>query len=214
MFDIQDESSQTNTNDKQQITLNLSYPHIGDQFEVTGMVCSSTFRIESAGVICKGKQLVYVNGLPISHSFHSTGTFFFFNGLKSTFECTTQYTSCHGDLMIKLALGDGVVLRFTQNSFSPANLFSYFGLASQVTEPDALSSAGADLMLSLVGLAHVFSHQRVLSLIELMIPSHVVSVIRRLPSASDVPCISIDLDMFLSTPHSITGKSRSCFPNL
>ena len=67
MFDIQDESSQANANDRQHIALNLSYPHIGDQFEVTGMVCSSTFRIESAGVICKGKQLVYVNGLPISH---------------------------------------------------------------------------------------------------------------------------------------------------
>ena len=206
MFDVQDESSQTNLNNAQQIALNSSYPHIGEQFEVTGSICSSTFQIQSAGVVLKGKPLVYVNGLPISDSFHSIGTFVFLNGRKSTFDCTTLYTTSHGKAMIKLVLEDGVVLRFTENSFSPESLFRYFGISSQATDLSPVNNLGTALMLNLVGLSHVFSHQRVLSVIELMMPSCVVSVIRSVPSSSDAPSRVIDLDVFLRTPYSINGK--------
>ncbi len=206
MFDIQDESSNANACDREQISLNSSYPNIGEQFQVTGGVCSSTFQIQSAGAILKGKKIVYVNGVPISHSFHSTGTFTFMNGRKSLFECTTLYTSSHGHAMIKLVLGqEGVVLRFTQDTFSPGNLFSYFGV-SPATEPGIASGGGADLMLKLVGLAHVFTHRRVLSVIGLTMPSYVVSVIRSVPSPSDAPTTAIDLDVYLSTPYSCNGE--------
>lgn len=60
-------------------------------------------------------------------------------------------------------------------------------------------------MVKLVGLAQVFSHRRVLGVIELMMPSYVVSVIKGVPSASDIPGSAIDLDMYLSCPHCCHG---------
>ncbi len=148
--------------------------------------------------------MVYVNGLPISHGFHSIGTFIFSNGRKSAFECTTVYTSSHGNAIIKVALGgDGVVLRFTEGTLSPCSLFSYFGVESPAA--NSASIAGGHLMVNLVGLSHVFSHQRVLGAIELMMPAYIVSVIKTLPSAADPPSKSIDLDMYLSSPYHYNG---------
>ena len=191
--------------DRLHTSLNSSYPHIGEQFQVSGCMCSSTFQIQSAGVILKGQKMVYVNGLPISHGFHSTGTFVFLNGRKTVFKCTTVYTSSHGNAMIKLALGgDGIVLRFTEKTFSPFSLFNYLGIASAVT--NSASITGGDLMINLVGLSHVFSHRRVLGAMELMMPSYVVSVIKSVPSYSDLPNKEIDLDVFFSSPHYCDGK--------
>ncbi len=171
---------------------------------MSGRMCCSHFQIQSAGVMLKGQQIVYVNGLPISHGFHSIGTFVFSNGRKSAFECSTVYTSSHGNAMIKVALGgDGIVLRFTEKTFSPCSLFSYFGIASAVT--NSSSNVGIDSMVNLVGLSHVFSHRRVLGAIELMMPSYVVSVIKSVPSALDLPSKAIDLDMYLSSPHYYNG---------
>jgi hypothetical protein len=148
--------------------------------------------------------LVYVNGIPISHGFHSTGTFVFVNGSTSTFECTTLYTSSNGNATIKLALGDeGIMLRFTENSFLPGTLLKYFGIASEAA--DSKCNLGGDMMVKLVGLAQVFSHRRVLGVIELMMPSYVVSVIKGVPSALDIPGSVIDLDMYLSSPHFCHG---------
>jgi hypothetical protein len=158
-------------------------------------------------MILKGQKLVYVNGLPVSQNFHSAGVLTFCNGRKSSFECTTLYTSSQGNVLIKLALGEeGVVLRFTENSFLPRHLFSFFGVSSAVCEPQSPSNSGGDLMMKIFGLAHVFSQRNVLGVIELLMPSYVVSVIRNVPSSYDLPSNGIDLDVFLSSPHRSSGK--------
>ena len=158
-------------------------------------------------MILKGQKLVYVNGLPVSQNFHSTGVLTFCNGRKSSFECTTLYTSSQGNVLIKVALGEeGAVLRFTENSFLPGLLFSFFGVSSAVYEPQSVSNSGGDLMMKIFGLAHVFSQRSVLGVIELLMPSYVVSVIRNVPSAYDLPSNEIDLDVFLSSPHRSSGK--------
>jgi hypothetical protein len=203
LFDIQDETSRIPLASEQHTSLNCSYPHIGEVFDVCAPVCSSTFQIQSAGVILKGKELVFVSGLPISHGFHSTGSFIFDNGNTIAFECTTVYTSSHGNALIKLSLAsEGVVLRFTEKSFHHNLLFAYFGIS---TKTSSLSGIGGQLMVKLVGLSQVFSHRRVLGALELMMPPYVVSVIKSVPSALDPPSIVVDLDVYLSAPHHCSG---------
>ncbi len=193
--------------DRQHTSLNSIYPHIGKTFEVSGSICSASFQIRSAGVILKGQKLVYVNGLPVSQNFHSEGLLIFCNGRKSSFECSTLYTSSQGNVLIKLVLGEeGVVMRFTENSFLPGHLFSFFGVSSAIYEPQSVSNSGGDLMMKMFGLANVFSHRSVAGVIELLMPSCVVSVIRSVPSAYDLPSSEIDLDVFLSSPHRSSGK--------